>query len=660
VVERSSQRQSERAETRNDEPVEKLEDDGQEDIARLRAKRRAERQPNKDESRVSRQDQTEEEDEAIGRRALGLARQHPLAATSIALFILIAAAAAIGWWVHARNYESTDDAFIDARIVPISAQVAGEVVELPVTDNQLVRAGGELVQIDQRNYRAALDQARGLVEQAQATVDNLAAQLSEQQAKIAEAKRQVAEAKGALDFSQQEYARYQDLAKTGAGTVQRAQQASSDLTQKQASYDAAVANEASEERQIKVLQAQQEEAQAQLDQAKAQQELAEINLVRTKVVAPVGPTLGGWITDNWSWHWIFFINAPVGLLSLGLVNWLVVEPELLRQERRSLIARGLNVDWVGFLLIAVALGCLEVVLDKGQREDWFASNFIITFAATSAISFALFFPWELLRKDPIVDVRLLFQRQFGTSFLMMMVVGAILFSTIQLQPQLVQQLYDYDATTAGLSLMAGGIAMLLMMPVVGQLSQHVQPKYMMAFGMGLVALSMWHSTSLDPDASFNYFSWMRVFQTIGLPFIFVPITSVSYADVPADRTGQASALINVARNLGGSIGGSLATTMLARREQFHQFRLTEHLYQSSVPLQNAIRQGSEELIARGTPPPDAQHQAIGVIEQMLQQQAGLISYMDVYFVFAILACIMIFAALLLLRRVKLGDAHGGA
>ncbi len=377
------------------------------------------------------------------------------------------------------------------------------------------------------------------------------------------------------------------------------------------------------------------------------------------VVAPtVGPTLGGWITDNWSWHWIFFINAPVGLLSLGLVNWLVVEPKLLQQERRRLIAHGLNIDWVGFLLIALALGCLEVVLDKGQREDWFASNFIITFAAISAVSFVLFFPWELLRKDPIVDVRLLFRRQFGTSFLMMMVVGAVLFSTIQLQPQLLQELYDYDATTAGLSLMAGGVAMLLIMPLVAQLSKHVQPKYMMAFGMSVVAVSMWHATSLDPTSSFSYFSWARVLQTIGLPFIFVPVTSASYADVPPDRTGQASALINVARNLGGSIGVSLATTMLARREQFHQFRLTEHLYQSSIPLQNAIRQGTDELIARGTPPPDAQHQAIGVIERLVQQQAGFISYMDVYFVFAIIACVMAFAALLLLRRIRLGDARG--
>ncbi len=288
MVERSSQRQPGRTESRGDGAIEKPEDDGQEDVARPRAKRRAERQPKEDQSRVSRQDSDEtEEDESVWSRARSLVRQHPLATAIVALLLSIAAVAAILWWLNARNYESTDDAFIDARLVPISAQVAGEVVELPVTDNQLVPAGGELIQIDQRNYRAALDQANAQVEQDQAAIDNLAAQLSEQQARVAEAKRQVIQAKAALDFSQQEYVRYQDLAKTGAGTVQRAQQASSDLTQKQASYDAAIANEASEERQIKVLLAQQEEAQAQLEQAKAQQELAEVNLVRTKVVAPV-------------------------------------------------------------------------------------------------------------------------------------------------------------------------------------------------------------------------------------------------------------------------------------------------------------------------------------------------------------------------------------
>jgi DHA2 family multidrug resistance protein len=374
------------------------------------------------------------------------------------------------------------------------------------------------------------------------------------------------------------------------------------------------------------------------------------------IVAPtVGPTIGGWVTDNWSWHWIFFLNGPIGLLSLGLVYWLVVEPESLQQERKALLARGLNVDWVGILLVALALGCLEVVLAKGQRDDWFSSNFIIVFAILSAGAFALFFPWELSRKEPIVHVRLLFQRQFGTCFFMMLVVGAVLFSSIQLLPQLEQTDFPYTATLAGLSLMPGGIAMLLMMPVVAQLSKYVQPKYLMAFGMLIVALSMWHATSLSPNATFGYFVWLRLFQTIGLPFLFVPIISASYANVAPNKTNQASALINVARYIGGSIGVAMATTLLVRREQFHQFRLTEHLYQSSLLFQQALRRATSELVGKGTSMADAQHQAVGVIEQLVQRQASLISYMDVFYAFAVLSFAMIFVALFLVRRIDLHD-----
>src|SRR3977135_416159 len=199
------------------------------------------------------------------------------------------------------------------------------------------------------------------------------------------------------------------------------------------------------------------------------------------LVAPtVGPTLGGWITDNFSWHWIFFINGPIGVMSLVLVQWLLVEPEILESERRERLAQGLKVYWIGFVLVALALGSLEIVLDKGEREDWFQSNFINTFAAISATSFALLFPWELARRDPIVDVRLLSRRQFGTSFLVMMAVGAVLFSSTQLVPQLLQTNFQYTATLSGAVLMPGGLAMLLMMPIAGQATDLLQPRYCLA------------------------------------------------------------------------------------------------------------------------------------------------------------------------------------
>jgi DHA2 family multidrug resistance protein len=374
------------------------------------------------------------------------------------------------------------------------------------------------------------------------------------------------------------------------------------------------------------------------------------------IVAPtVGPTLGGWMTDNWSWHWIFFINAPIGLLSLALVYWLVVEPEAMRRERKELLRRGLRVDWLGFLLIALALGCLEVILARGQFDDWLSSDFIVMFAVISGVSFALFLPWEFSRKDPIVDIRLLFQRQFGTCFFLMMVVGAMLFSSIQLLPQLEQTDFQYTAMLAGLSLMPGGLVMMAMMLVAAQAANHIQPRYLMAFGMLLVALAMWHSTSLPPDASFGYFVWVRIYQTIGLPFLFIPITIASYADLPPNRTNQASALINVARYLGGSIGVSMANTLLQRREQFHQLRLTENLSQSSLEYQQALQGAAHDLVTRGTPNADAQHQAIGVIEQLVQQQGSLLSYIDVFFTFAVIALGMAIVALLV-RNVGLSSS----
>ena len=258
------------------------------------------------------------------------------------------------------------------------------------------------------------------------------------------------------------------------------------------------------------------------------------------IVAPtVGPTIGGWITDNYSWHWIFFINVPIGIISLVLVQWLVVEPEVLERERHERFAGGLKVDWIGFALIALTFGSLEIVLDRGQIEDWFHSTFIITFAMISACSFIFFIPWELTRDDPIVDIRLLFRRQFGMSFLVMLAVGAILFGSNQITPQLMQTNFPYTAMLSGLAMMPGGLAMLIMMPIAGQLIRRMQPKYWMAIGFTIIAMAMWYSTSLTPDASFSYFATVRVFQIVGMPFMFIPINSIAYDGLPQQKTSEA-------------------------------------------------------------------------------------------------------------------------
>ena len=373
------------------------------------------------------------------------------------------------------------------------------------------------------------------------------------------------------------------------------------------------------------------------------------------LVAPtVGPTLGGWITDNISWHWIFFINVPIGLASLALVQWLVVEPEVLERERRERLAGGLKVDWVGFLLIAVTFGCLEVVLDRGQIDDWFKSTLISTFAIFSAVAFLTLVPWELKQQNPMVELRLLFHRQFGMAFLVMLMIGAILFGSNQIMPQLLQTSFPYTAMLSGLAMMPGGLAMLFVMPVVGQISSRIQPKYMMTLGLAAIMLSMWYSTTLVPDASFSYFAWVRVFQMVGLPFLFIPINTVAYDKLPQEKTNEASALVNVARNLGGSIGVSLANAEITQRTQFHQARLVENTFPSSPTFQTTVHQLSQYFTHHGTPAADAYNQAIAFIGQIIERQATIMSYIDVFKICAIVAAAMIPAVLLLVGRVQLG------
>lgn len=360
------------------------------------------------------------------------------------------------------------------------------------------------------------------------------------------------------------------------------------------------------------------------------------------VVAPViGPTLGGWITDTYSWHWVFLINVPMGLLSLLLVGTLVREPSGAEEERERLLSKGLRVDYIGFLLVAIGLGSLEFVLDEGQRNDWFGSSMIIVFAVLAAVCLLALIPWELTREDPIVDLRLLGRRQFAACFLVMLGTGAVLISTTQLLPQLLQTELNYTAMLAGLALSPGGIATLVLMPVVGRLVGTVQPKYLIMFGAAIVAFSMWHLTGLTGDITYGYAALSRIFLALGLPFLFLPVTTASYDGVPPDKTNQASALINVARNIGGSMGVALAQTVLAQRQQFHQSRLIEHAAPSDLGYQQTIEAMARYFQAQGSNASDAASQAIAWVGRTLQQQVDLLAYIDVFWTLAIIAVLMI-------------------
>lgn len=377
------------------------------------------------------------------------------------------------------------------------------------------------------------------------------------------------------------------------------------------------------------------------------------------VVAPVvGPTLGGWITDTYSWHWVFLINVPMGLLSLLLVGTLVKEPSSAEEERAELLSKGLRVDYVGFVLIAVGLGSLEFVLDEGQRNDWFGSNMILSFALLAAFCLLALIPWELSRDDPIVDIRLLGTRQFGACAVVMLGTFAVLISTTQLLPQLLQTEVGYTAMLAGLALSPGGIATMMLMPVAGRLVSVVQPKYLIMFGAAVAALSMWHMTGLTGDISYGYAALARIYLAIGLPFLFLPVTTASYDGVPPEKTNQASALINVARNIGGSIGVAVAQTLLAQRQQFHQSRLIEHAAPSDLGYQQTIDAMTRYFQAQGSSASDAASQAVAWVGKTLQQQVDFLAYIDVFWTLAIIAALLIPIAATL-RSIDLGAPARG-
>jgi DHA2 family multidrug resistance protein len=372
------------------------------------------------------------------------------------------------------------------------------------------------------------------------------------------------------------------------------------------------------------------------------------------VVAPVvGPTLGGWIADNFSWQWCFLINGPVGVIAIALISSLLRESKAAVAERMRFNAQGRGFDLVGFVLVATFLGALEIALDRGLEDDWFASSFIVVVAAVCALAFALMIPWELTRRNPMIDVRMVATRQFGASFLVMLAAGAILLATTQFLPQLVQQNFGYTATLAGLVLTPGGIVTVFMMPLVGRLTGKVQPRYLIAAGAAICAFAMYDMTQVNGDLGFWFFALSRIYIGIGLPLVFLPIIAASYDGVAPDKTDMASALINAARNIGGSIGISLANNVLAHREQFHQSRLVELANPTTTQYQETLKHLMDYFTAHGSSLAQAQQQAFAWIGQQLQAQAAFLAYVDVFWTLAVVSLAAVPLALIL-RKVKLG------
>ena len=340
---------------------------------------------------------------------------------------------------------------------------------------------------------------------------------------------------------------------------------------------------------------------------------------------------------------------------MAAVAVLLRESPAAAAERRRLHKQEGRFDLVGFVLVATFLGALELTLDRALDDDWFGSSFIVAASTVCALAFVLMIPWELSRRNPVIDIRMVATRQFGACFLVMLATGAILLATTQYLPQLVQLDFGFTATWAGLVLSPGGVITMAMMFVVGLLSSRIQPKYLIVAGALIIALSMYGLTNVYGDIGFWFFAQSRMLLGVGLPLIFLPITAASYDGIPPGKTDQASALINAARNTGGSIGVSLVSNVLAHREQFHQSRLVENVIPSSVQYQDTLHQVTSYFVAQGSSLAQASQQAIAWIGQQVQMQASFLAYVDAFWVLMLISLAAVPLALAM-RKIKLGGA----
>jgi len=371
------------------------------------------------------------------------------------------------------------------------------------------------------------------------------------------------------------------------------------------------------------------------------------------VVGPVlGPTLGGYITETSSWHWVFLINVPVGTLAFFLVELFVDEPEGVKKDREKKLEGGLKIDFIGVILVALGLGFFELTLDRGEREDWFSSGFIVTTALLSATALIGLVVWELNHDDPVIDLKLLKNRNFSLTLLVMGITGMILFGTTQLIPQMLQQVLGYSSFDAGLALTAGGVATLVAVPFAGRLTGVLDVRYMIGGALLVQAAALWNMSHLTADISFMDAATARLYQAMALPFLFVPINAIAYVGLPQNKTAQASSLLNVARNLGGTIGISTAQTMLAGDMQRHQSELVQTLNPLDPNYNDWLSKAQGAFAGQGDPTTTP----LAVLYSQVQRQAAMLGFLDVFR--SLMIVVLVVTPLVLLMRV--GKGHGGA
>ena len=377
------------------------------------------------------------------------------------------------------------------------------------------------------------------------------------------------------------------------------------------------------------------------------------------VTAPaIGPTLGGWITDSYSWRWVFFINIPIGLLSLLLSSALISDPPEFTRERRANKGK-LKVDYIGILLVAVGFGCLEVVLDKGEREDWLESSFIVAFLVTAIIALVVGVVWELTRKEPVVDLTLLKERNFALASVLYFVVFFILFASTLLVPLMLQNLFAYTATDAGLVLSPGAMVIVVLVPLVVMISKRVQARWMMGFGLMVCAFASFSMTRLNLNGGYGNFVLPRMVLGLGLAFLFIPLNLTAYSYLPAEKNNKASSLTNLFRNLGGSFGVAFVATMLVRRSEFHQSVLGAHISAYDQAATATLRDITEKLIAAGVPAGDALSRAQALIYATVQKQSSLLAFLDVFWLLGLLALAAVPLVLLIKNIRRAAPAGAG-
>ncbi|MGD8366629.1 MAG: DHA2 family efflux MFS transporter permease subunit [Desulfobacterales bacterium] len=362
------------------------------------------------------------------------------------------------------------------------------------------------------------------------------------------------------------------------------------------------------------------------------------------VLAPaIGPILGGWLTDQYGWPWIFFINVPVSLLGITLVGSFVKDPPYLR--------RGIQkIDWAGIGLLAVALTGLQIVLERGQAENWFESDLITAGTAVSVAAALVLVWWELKTDEPVINFRILRNLPLTLGSAIGIVFGVALFGTTFILPQFTQELLGYPAFEAGLVLAPRAVMLIIFMPVAGRLYRHLDARFLVLFGIAVVSWSYWDLSRLSLDAGFWNLVPTLLVMGIGLPFIFVTISTVSLSTVPRPDMTNATSLYTLARRVGGNIGYALAATLVARGVQIHRAGLVSHVTAFNPNLEAYARAGAALLARAGVPPVHASKTTLALANMAVNHQATMLAYNDVSWVFGLLFLSTIPLALLLPRR----------